>query len=250
MNIDHDDELNNVNASNVKPQPAPVAVPATKPAAKPIAKPVETDGDEFVFGDEKYMSGSKLPRIIPAKGEVSRFFLVDGVRPRAKETHYIAGTGTLQCLGNGCPACARESSRTRIVALACMYPNADKKFGKLGSQKPTYELGWVSLSRANYTQISTIIEENSTVYSVDYKMSHSTRAFGYEFSIGSSIAAYIKVGDQDVIAKLAAEYLDGVELSRKLGKKVSASEMRSALAGKDSAPDVVAGLEVLSDDLD
>jgi hypothetical protein len=248
MNIDHDDELNDVTESKVTPQPAPVAVPAT--AAKPAPAAAPTEGDEFEFGDQKYIAGAKLPRIKPAKGEVSRFFLVDGVKPRAKETHYIAGTGTVQCLKTGCPACAKESSRTQIVALAGRYTNADSKSAKLGTQKPQYELGWVSLSRANYSQMIALPEENATVYSIDFKMSHSPRAFGYDLSVASSAAAYIKVGDQQVIAGMAAEYLDGVELARKLGKKLTASEMRSAMAAKGTAPDVEVGLDAMSSDLD
>src|ERR1035437_1676268 len=95
MNVDHDDELNDVDASKVKPQPAPVAVLAT--AAKPAPAAAPTEGDEFEFGDQKYIAGAKLPRIKPAKGEVSRFFLVDGIRPRARETHYIPNVGTVLC---------------------------------------------------------------------------------------------------------------------------------------------------------
>jgi hypothetical protein len=207
------------------------------------------DGDEFEFGDEEYLSKTKLPRIRNGKGEVIRFFLTTGIKPRAKETHYLAGSGTFQCLKPSlCPIClSGEVSRTRIVALAIKYANADGKTAKLGNLKPVYEVGYVSLSRANYTQMTSILEEGSTVYDVDFKMASAPRAFGFEFSIAASQAAYKKVNDEAIIAELVAPYLDGIDLAKKLGKKANAGEMKTALNGGVTA-DTAASLDI--EDLD
>jgi len=206
--------------------------PATQPAKKPngaAANPVNPTED-FEFGDENYKSSSKLPRIKPEKGQVSRFFLVAGMKPKAKETHYIDGKGSFICLGEGCPACASgNQKRTRIVVLAVRYTNADPKTGKLGQNKPQYEVGWVLLSRANYSQMLDVLEEESTPYTVDWKLAHANRAFGYEFAVAARDAAYIKVGDQAVIAELVKEYADGEDLSKKLGKRSNAMELRTAM---------------------
>jgi hypothetical protein len=207
--------------------------------------------EDFEFGDESYKSTSKLPRIKPEKGACSRFFMVEGVKPKAKQTHYIDGHGTYLCLGEGCPACQSGSQkRTRIVVLAVRYTNADPKTAKLGNNRPQYEAGWVLLSRANYSQMLDVLPEGSTPYTVDWKLSHANRAFGYEFSVFAHDAAYIKVGDQASIAELVKEYLTGEELSKKLGKHANALEIRSAMTPGAGSGMPDAKLEDLMDSLD
>jgi hypothetical protein len=246
-----DDDLADI-STTITPEARLVVAPtAATSVAQPVMPPAaELDGTEFNFGDDKFKSQSRLPRIKNNnKGEVARFFLVGGVKARAKETHFIAGTGTFQCLKpSTCPVCLKgEASRLRIVCLGVKYTNADLKTGKLGNQKPEYEVGWLCLSRANYSQITSLPEEGSTVYDIDLKMGNSTRAFGYEFTVASSVAAYTKVGDEKVIAGLVAPYLDGVDLAKKLGKKASAGELRAALSGVGGIIDTSASLGDIED---
>jgi hypothetical protein len=256
-----DDELQDITA----PVAATAqAVPAISP--KPNGQSVLTNptrinangktsvsgpNEDFEFGDESYKSTSKLPRIKPEKGQCSRFFMVDGIKPKAKATHYFDGHGTLICLGEGCPAChAGTLKRTRIVVLAVRYTNADPKMGKLGSNRPQYEVGWVLLSSANYSQMLDVLPEGSTPYSVDWKLSHANRAFGYEFSVSAPAAAYIKMGDQQAISELVKEYITGDELSRKLGKHATALEIRSAMTPGAGSGMPDAKLEDLMESLD
>jgi hypothetical protein len=235
-----DDELQDITA----PVAATAqAVPATAPKANGQSAStnptrmsasgntsVSEPNEDFEFGDESYKSTSKLPRIKPEKGKCSRFFMVNGIKPKAKATHYFDGHGTLICLNEGCPACqAGNQKRTRIVVLAVRYTNADPKTGKLGNSLPQYETGWVLLSSANYSQMLDVLPEGSTPYSVDWRLSHAKRAFGYELSVAAHDAAYTKVGDQAAITELVKEYLTGEELSKKLGKHATALDIRTAM---------------------
>jgi hypothetical protein len=205
-------------------------------------------GNEFEFGDEAYKSYSKLPRIKPDKPQQLRFALIAGVKPKATDTHFIEGNGTFVCHKQGCAACKAGNPKImRIVALAVKYSNASLKDGKLGSNQPTYEIGWVLLSRANYTQMLSILPDDSTPYTVDWKIGHSARAFGYEFSVASSIPAYVKCGAQAEIEELAREYMDGRELTKKLGKMVPAMELKAAVASQSGLTGAEASLENLED---
>jgi hypothetical protein len=256
-----DDELQDITApvaATAQAAPATAATPngqaaTIKPTqAKAGGNAITTNAsDEFEFGDESYKSMSKLPRIKPEKGACSRFFMVEGVKPKARQTHYIDGHGSYLCLGEGCPACqAGGQNRTRIVVLAVRYTNADPKTGKLGNNRPQYEAGWVLLSRANYSQMLDVLPEGSTPYSVDWRLSHANRAFGYEFSVAAHDAAYMKVGDQAAIAELVKEYSNGEELSKKLGKHGTALDMRSALAQGAGTGMTDAKMEDVIDSLD
>jgi hypothetical protein len=92
-----------------------------------------------------------------------------------------------------------------------------------------------------------VLPDDSSPYTVDWKIGHSTRAFGYEFSVAAPTPAYVKCGAQAEIEELAREYMDGRELSKKLGKMVPVAELKAALAGHGALSAAEATLESLDD---
>jgi hypothetical protein len=210
---------------------------------KPKAKKAASDEEDLdvAWGDEKVMAKTDgLDRIRPEKKHVCRIAILPFITPKKSTVHYIKGKGTYRCLSSEEQEICCEKlgeNELRIVALALLYTNADPKTGqkpkdKAGNLLPIeYEVGYVQLSRTNFRSISTLPEEEQTVYDIDIVMSLRDSGTGFEFKKIASTALYKK--NPQLVAEIeeaCKPFLDGKKLKNKLGKKVSNIEFKALLA--------------------
>jgi hypothetical protein len=197
-----------------------------------------SDDDDCEFGDAKLMKKSDgLDRIRPGKGEVVRFAILPGFKPKKAMNHYIDKKGTYRCLStpDAEGSCCRTlgSSDLHIAALAVRYVNANRESGKYSKEvvETSVEVGFVYLSRTNFADISGLVQEDEKVDDFDIVMSHNTSGIGYKMSRVSKEARWKKdKAVQEAVLKAAAKFEDGMLLTKKLGKKINAVEWKQLLA--------------------
>ena len=97
-------------------------------------------------------------------------------------------------------------------------------------------IGFVNLSPTAYGVMSECPGEDEDVYSIDYRVVKKTNGIGWNFFRHSSLPAYVKAQMEAEVAELAAPYVDGKVLRSRLGKVVSAMELKVMLLG--SAADI------------
>lgn len=217
---------------------------------KPTSFENEADLD-CDWGDSELMKRKDpLPRIRPEKGKAVRFALLPYAKPKKAFNHYIEKKGTFRCLSNEdgpgvcCESGVAGNSNLSIVALAVKYTNCDPKSGKYeGKHKvpdTEFELGYVSLSRSNYTAINKLVEDEETssgtpesVYDFDIIMTHNENTgIGYTLSRASRTPRWRKDEGTAKEVKAAAEpFSDGKLLTAKLGRKLTVIEWKAMLAG-------------------
>lgn len=203
------------------------------------------------FGDTELMKRKDpLPRIRPEKGKAVRFALLPFASPKKAFNHYIEKKGTFRCLstedgpGVCCESGLAGNSNLSIVALALKYTNCDPKSGKYDGKfkvgTTEYELGYVNLSRSNYTAISKLVEDEETeggtpesVYDFDIIMTHNeSTGIGYTVSRASRAPRWRKEEELAAEVKAAAQpFTDGKLLTGKLGRKLTVIEWKAMLAG-------------------
>lgn len=189
-----------------------------------------------------------LPRIRPDKGKAVRFALLPFIKPKNAQNHYIDKKGTFRCLSTPdkeaicCTSGQAGNPNLSIVALALKYTNCDPRSGKYeGRSKGAeieWEIGFVNLSRSNYTQIGKLVEDeeesgkSESVYDFDIIMTHNeTTGIGYTLSRASRSPRWVKDPEIAAAIKEAAEpFLDGKLLTAKLGRKLTENEWRAMLS--------------------
>lgn len=218
--------------------------------SKKSAPAVENEEElDCGWGDTELMKAKNpLPRIYPQKdGEAVRFALIQGVQPKRALTHYIEKKGTFRCLSTGeepglCCEKLKENPTLSIVALAIQYTNCSPKTGRYEgpykSQETEYTIGYVKLSRTNYTQICKLVEDPEeeedntaerqpeTVFDFDMVMSHNEQTgIGYSITRASRSPRWKK--DEAVMAGVAEaveKFKDGKLLTQRLGRKQTKAE--------------------------
>jgi hypothetical protein len=196
-----------------------------------------------------------LPRFRPDKGKALRFALLDFIKPKRAFTHYIDKKGTFRCLSTPeaegpCCAAAIQAAALTIVALVVKYTNCSPVSGKYeGKYKVPdieYELGYVNLSRKNYTDINKMTEDgeddaptNETVYDFDIIMTHNEATqIGYSLNRASRAPRWRK--SPEIVAEIteaAQPFLDGKLLTSKLGRKLNPIEWKALLSTLNGEPD-------------
>lgn len=214
-------------------------------------KPIENEEDlDCEFGDsELERRKNPLPRIKPDKGKAVRFALLPFSKPKKAFTHYIDKKGTFRCLsteeGEGfcCTSLTGDGQQAqlKIVALAVKYTNCDPKTGKYEGKYKTseteWEIGFVSLSRSNYTAINKMVEDEEseggkaeTVYDYDVIMSHNeATGIGYTLNRASRSPRWKKAAAAEV-EEAAQTFLDGKLLTARLGRKLTLPEWKALVA--------------------
>lgn len=216
-------------------------------------KPIENEEDlDCDFGNpELERRKDPMPRVRPDKGKAVRFALLEFVRPKNAFSHYIDKKGTYRCLSNDegegvcCQQLTGEAQRAdlKIVALVVKYTNCDPKTGKYEGKYKTnetdWEIGHVSLSRSNYTQINRMVEDEEdangkreTVYDFDVIMTHNeATGIGYTLTRASRSPRWKKDAEIAEAVKAAAEpFKDGKLLTSRLGRKISVPEWKALIA--------------------
>jgi hypothetical protein len=168
--------------------------------------------------------GDGLDRIKPDTGKVVRFALIPGVAPEMALTHFVALQGksarSYLCSGAGCPICASgDSPRKAIVALAVQYLNADPTTAKLPEGvAPEYKIGYLSLTATTFNLVLQAAPEGSRATDIDFAQTFDGRRYNYRLL--APTARYVKLGDKDKVAALAAPFAP--KLRNKLGSAVPA----------------------------
>jgi hypothetical protein len=180
------------------------------------------------WGSSEVQSGDGLNRIKATTERQARMALIPGVDPVGQLTHFIktpSRSGYFACPGTGCPMCSKEDARWLGAALVVHYVNADEN-GKIPPDvKPTYAIGYLSLSATHFKTLSEA-SEGATPLDIDWVQSFD----GKRFSLRpvSTTPRYRKAGDEEAIAALAKPLIQ--KLGNKVGKKISALEMKQMIA--------------------
>jgi hypothetical protein len=250
----------------VQPQPitAPVNTPTPQPTVQAIAQTTQvvakaevSDDDETSFDDESvYATPKQFNQCRPGKkGEAARFAFVDFVGMKKGKQHFVeTGVGkeakkmTARCLvpvgsheQGYCCQKLNEDGDLKVVALVLRYTNADIATGKykVGTDENgnkvmpaiAWELQWLSLSSYNMQQIKKLPDEDQDPYDIDIVMTHTNRAFGYEFNRATNQALWKRNPALVEEVKAACErYKDGKQLIAKLGKKLDLTGWKALLS--------------------
>jgi hypothetical protein len=234
-----DTELDNLELPSL-PNATPKANGAKAAPKNGQAGPASTKVPTVKWGDPKVQSGDGLPRIKATTERQLRFALIPDVDPAGHKegTHFIktpSRSGYFACPGTGCPLCAKEDARWLGAALAVHYTNADEN-GKIPPDvKPTYAIGYISLSVAHFKTLSEA-SEGVTPFDIDWVQSFDGKR--YALRPVTLVPRYRKAGDEEAIVKLAKPLIP--KLGNKIGKKISALEMKQMLA---NAPTLESGIE-------
>jgi hypothetical protein len=215
--------------------------PGAKDAKKTHAVEVSED-DDCEFGDEKLMyRGDGLDRLRPDKGAAVRFAIIPFLKPKKAVNHYIDKKGTFRCTstdeGEGlcCKALNSDDNskaQLHIVAVVVHYTNANSKTGKYAKEvvDTEWDLKFVNLSRANFSDISALVQEDETVDGFDIVMTHRENGIGYKVSRASSEARWKKKGLAAEVKEACAKFEDGTLLTKKLGKRLTPIEWKALLS--------------------
>jgi hypothetical protein len=219
-----------------------------------------SEDSDVEWGDEKLMAYDGLQRIKSEKGKVKRFAILPFCKPKKAMLHYVEGKGYFRCLSTedhvGICCKKMDESDLRVVALAVEYTNASQKDGKYkkdakGNVPPIeYQIGYVQLSRSNFRAISNLPDEEGTVYDMDVVMSTKQNGIGFDFTKVSSKSRWRSNPElAKEIEELCQKYTDGKQLSKFLGKKVTAVEMKAVVAGQaaNNAEDAASSLTDIED---
>ena len=108
--------------------------------------------------------------------------------------------------------------------------------GKLPADMvPDVEIRYLKLSRTNYAAIGELAPEDGTLSDVDLVMYNDpARPIGYLFKATQSRIRQHKL-ESHVSTLAKAAMADPTALTRRLGKKVTAAEMRATLTGVATA---------------
>lgn len=247
--VDLEDELSDVATKTLKPQASASSATRTGTGAEVAGHDSDADVE---FGTEKYMKSNDFLPIKPEKAQVVRFAFVPGMKLKHGKVHFFDRVGSVRCLSdNGGKAICCEkadkltAAKDKFIGLVFVYTNADKATGKLGpDMTPEIAVKPIRLSRANYSEISQLPDEDSNVYGIDIKMRHDeSRAFGYKFTPLSRAPRWKQVEKHAL--ELAGPYTDGVLLDKLLGKKLSKAELAQLLTGKGAAEADLSDMEDL-----
>ncbi len=207
---------------------------------------VVSDDDDCEFGDQKLMyRGDGLDRLRPEKGGAVRFAIVPFLKPKKAVNHFIDKKGTFRCNSNdeGEAICCKtlnsnEGSKAalHVVAVVVHYTNAHPKTGKYAKEveDTEFEIKFVNLSKANFSDISSLVQEDERVDDFDIVMTHRENKIGYKFNRVSSEARWKKKGLTAAVKEACAKFEDGTLLTKKLGKRLTNLEWKALLAGLGS----------------
>ena len=211
--------------SSIKPQINPTKPNGSAPAQQAAPSPAKSY--DIDWDTDKVKAGDGLMRAKPGKDETLRFAVIPGVKPVAAMTHFFKApkTGVFQCLGEGCPACAKEESRWSVAVLVAVYTGANKQTGKLtSSSNPDIQIGYLGMSATVFEMLRSAPLEGSGVADHDFAMTYDGRR--YNIKLLSPQTAYSKL-KVDVV-ELAKPFVP--KLQNKVGRIVSKTELRAMVA--------------------
>ncbi len=241
------------------------------PKANPI---LDADDLDVEFGDENTVSKSDgLDKILPEKNRVARFALLTDLLPAKKAwVHYIENKGSYRCLSKrdkkgviiGEPAvcCKKTDGNDKakagliVAALALQYTNANQKDGKYYKTQDAagqdvippidYEVRWVKLSRSGFRRVSNLVMDDEKIVDFDLKMSWKDgNGVGFEYNKVALKCRFRQ--NPELVAEVqeaVKPFLDGVLLTKKLGKVVSLTDMAALFAGQNAQQQAPAGADV------
>jgi hypothetical protein len=246
-----DDELTDVKtkatpatSNKVEPQAASQpAVDATVKASTEKHTPdIDLDEYDLVLDHDKLKGQPGLISVLPKElNKVTRWSPLNFVKAVMLQTHFLAGAGpsgkgtSVICPGENCSECSKgseHSSRRKIGVLAVKY-EVDAATGKFppNTVKPIVSIGYLALSPSAYNDMTATPSEGETVFDIDFRTSKKASGIGWVFNRQSSPPAFVKAGMEAEVRELAQPYLDRVTLRARLGKVVTAMELKAMLSG-------------------
>jgi hypothetical protein len=236
------DELDDLQVPTLPQQvPSKANGKATAVAPAKSAPATVPDADDVDFDDAEYLKDTDFIGVIKiVRGEFARFAWAPGFKLKHGKVHYFTGVGSVRCASTEekkAPCCAKGAPKDKFIGLAFSYSNIDKKSGKFASPetKPEIEVKAVRLSRANYKDIVSGLEEDQKPVDVDFKFFHDpSRSFGYRFAKIANTPRWHMVREQALALLEPYKTPEGqAKLASRLGKTLTAAELAGLAAGGD-----------------
>ena len=233
-----DNELEDIQPSRSSKQ---ATQESTTQQCAPVAAPANDGFDWNSNEAEEFGKDTGLPAVKVEQGKAVRVALVPGHKVLHANTHYKDGSGTFQCLGTENAICCAKAGKAkdRFVALVFTYDNANSVDGKLDLKTvPVVSVKALRMSRTNFRDIRNLPLEDATVFDCDFKIVKDTNGIAHKISVISRTPRWRQVEQQAV--ELAGKY-DRESLARKLGKKVTKSEVALMYADVSDADEARLG---------
>jgi hypothetical protein len=161
---------------------AAVATPAaTAPAAATNSNIQSWDADDGDDVSGTILKGGGVPYIKVAENQPARIAFVPGAKIVGAPVHYSSGENRYYVCdskpGKRGKCCEKlGDAKGRAAAFVFHYLNADQKTAKLATGTvPQVEVGIFTMSRSNWEDVKGAVEEGSSVYAVDYRISVSEK---------------------------------------------------------------------------
>ncbi len=211
--------------------PVPTRTPATAatPTAAPAAAVVNSNVQSWGADDDDEVSGSILksngpPYVKVAENQPARIAFIPGGKIVGAPVHYEAHSKRYYVCeskpGKRSKCCDKlGDAKGRAAAFVFLYTNADPKTGKLAAETvPQVEVGIFTMSRSNWDDVKGAVEEGSSVYAVDYRISVSEKQLARKVSVICRTARWREI-EKDALALAAPFLADQKQLERALGRK-------------------------------
>jgi hypothetical protein len=216
---------------------AAVATPAAAaPAAATNSNIQSWDADDGDDVSGTILKGGGVPYIKVAENQPARIAFVPGTKIVGAPVHYSSGENRYYVCeskpGKRAKCCEKlPAAKGRAAAFVFHYTNADTKTGKLApGTVPQVEVGIFTMSRSNWDDVKGAVEEGSSVYAVDYRISVSEKQLTRKIAVISRTARWLEIKD-DALALAAPFLADPSQLTRALGRKYeSVTSMDAQLA--------------------
>lgn len=238
--------------------------PAAGGSPNPTKPMIPTDEDDVDFGnaDEARRPGELELFKVPQKGTFGRFsILIHPDKPgkafmKRGYIHYVKGKGYARCLSKhdakgafvGAPAFCCTSGKDgekRYIALVVRYTSIDPKTGRFLPNHPVeFEIQALALSRIGYSDIGMLAADDEKVTDLDIVATPKEDANGLKYGRISGKASYrVNAALQAAVMEAAKPFLDGREMSRKIGRTLNSMEMKLHLGITSTAGDDLPGMD-------
>lgn len=230
-------------------------------AAAATATVTNASAEDVDLNDDSILSALEgLEQLKPAKGQAVRFalltkfvkmkmnfihFIQVGDKKHAVKCHSVRKGAQVIEEAICCQKLKHDENQAAqpsFAALALRYKNADPETGKYAKDASgevpavRFEIGWVKLSGYGFKNVKKLAFEGENIDDFDMVMTVAANGKGLEYARATRGEPRY-MSDAALVAevkKATEQYVDGVALSKRLGKVVSLIDLKAMLAGKSA----------------
>jgi hypothetical protein len=219
VELDELDKLRPIPAT-AKPGAA-AATPAAAANTNPNIQSWDADDPDDVSGS--ILKNLGVPYIKVAENQPARIAFIPGGKIVGAPVHYDSRSSHYYLCdaksGQPGKCCTRlGDAKGRAAGFVFRYTNADPKTGKLAPNvKPEVDVGIFTMSRSNWDDVKGAVEEGSSVYAADYRISVSEKQLTRKVAVIARVARWREI-EAEALALAAPFVANPKQLERALGR--------------------------------